>query len=171
MKTTMWLGFLLVAWGASAGPLSYFEARISTPGQQQTLEVVQARDAAAATDILEGRSAQIKVHSMRRLDRQDGHEWFLARLSVDGANIVDTALAKGSGEARRTFEARYAKGRIVSLSTLAKTDGYACYETSIHGASRKVFKDIVFAESISQAQETLRARYPGARLGSVSIVR
>lgn len=171
MRAGCFIGGFLLALAIDAAEIGQFEARISTPKDRDAIEVILARDAAAATDILEGRYPSVKVLSLRRLEHPAGYEWYVAKLSVAGANLEDTVLAKGSGDARRIFANRFAEGRIVSLAALQNAEGYALFESAIHGITPKVFKDIVFADGISNAQKTLQARYPGARMSSISEVK
>lgn len=171
MKVILWTGGLLWLAVAHGADLMLFEASVRTQPDFIAVEVIQARNAAAATDLLEGRYPNGKITALRPLASQTGYEWHLAKLSVDGANVADTALAKGSGEARRVFASRYAEGRIVSLTTLADTSGYSLFESTIHGTERNVFRDVVFAKGIANARKVLNSRHPGARISSISALK
>ena len=171
MKATLWTLGLLLTLLAQGAELKLFEASVRTRPEYTTVEVVPARNAGAASEILEGRYPQGKIVSMRPLASQIGYDWYLARLTVGGANVLDTALAKGSGDARRIFNSRFTEGRIVSLVRLPNTDGYSLFESVIHGATKKVFREVVFATGIGNARTTLQARHPDARISSISEVR
>lgn len=169
MKGRVWpLGvafWALVVAGADPSP---YEVRVTTPGEGERLESVHARDAAAAADIVEDRYPQARAFSVRELRSTAGREWYTARLSVGGTNIVDTVLSRGSGEARRMLTSRYPQGAIVSLNRLDDTAGQALYETTILRRGTPAFKDAVLARSPNEARKTLQARHPGAQMGSLS---
>jgi len=171
MRTVLCLASLVLAITAGAAELVQFEARIRTPTDRDFIEVVQARSSADATDALQERVPRVKVLAVRSLQRQDGYEWYLARLSVNGANVMDTTLAKSLGDARRVFASRFNGGRIVSLTVLPGNAAYKLYESVIHGATKKVFRDAVFAQTESDGRRALLARYPGARISSITEVK
>ncbi|NLF15667.1 MAG: hypothetical protein GX595_00195 [Lentisphaerae bacterium] len=161
-------GMMCWAVAAVAADPAPYEVRISVPGEGERVESVLARSRAAATDVVEARYPQAQAFSVRELRSPAGREWYTARLSVNGTNIVDTVLSRGSGEARRMLNSRYPQGTIVSLNRLTDTAGQAFYETSVLRQGTPAFKDAVLAGSPSEARKTLQARHPGASLGSLS---
>ncbi|MBT4814552.1 MAG: hypothetical protein HOJ57_14050 [Lentisphaerae bacterium] len=171
MRFMLWVCGFLLAVGAGGGEIIPYQARISSAANRDTLDTVHARNAAAAEDALEGRHAELKVLSLVRLDRSVGYDWFLARMSVRGVNAIDTVLAKGSGDARRIATSRFPEGRIVSLIKLRNADGYAFFETTVHGASKKAFKDFAFADGTANARKAFSVRYPDGKISSVTDVR
>ena len=171
MKLTLWAAGLFLGLAVCGADLTSYEAKVRTPTEPETLDMLQARSDAEARILLQRRHPRCTILSLRDLERQAGYEWYVARVSVAGANVTDTALAKGSGPARRIFTARFPGSTIVSLTKLPATDRYALYACTLHSAARKVFKDVVLADGSGNARKTLQARYPEARISSLTEVR
>ena len=168
MRLTLWATVLLLGMAVVGADLEPYEAKVRTPTEPDTLDMVHARSDADARIVLRQRYPACTILSLRRLERQNGYDWYVARASVAGANVVDTALAKGSGQARRIFTARFPGSNIVSLTKLPPTDRYSLFTCTLHGADRKVFRDVVFAAGSGNARKALQARYPEARIASLT---
>jgi hypothetical protein len=158
----------MVAVGADLDP---YEAKVRTASEPDTLDMVQARSDSDARIVLRQRYPGCTIVALRRLEQKTGYQWYVARASVAGVNVVDTALAKGSGQARRIFAARFPKCTIVSLMKLPPTERYSLYTCTLHSADRKVFEDAIFADGSGSARKALLARYPGARISSITEVK
>lgn len=165
----VWLILVLCAiGGACSAQWPHFEARIRTETGLTVSEFLQARNPSEARLIAEARHPKGTVLALHARASETGRKWFLARLSIDGVNLTDTAMVRDSGEARRLFSARYARGRIVSLGELRDQRGYALYQGTIHDAGRQSFRDSVLSTSPANARKAFVARYPEARISSVT---
>lgn len=162
------LGLLLLLVTAHSAEPRHYEVRTRTAADPEAADVVQADSAAAARDIVAGRHPDGQILGVREVTSAAGREWYQARLSVDGVNVTDSVLATGSGEARRMLTSRFPAGRIVSLTATPPALEQRLYEGTVYGAGKKAFKDGVLASGTSDARKTLQARYPGARIGSLT---
>ena len=169
MRLTLWAMGLLLSVAACAADVGQYEARVRARTDPNFLDMVQARSEGDARIVLRQRYPECAIISLRRLQlRQAGYDWYLLRASVAGVNIIDTALAVGSGQARRIFSARFPGSCIVSLTKLRTTDRYLLYASSIHSRDRKVFEDVAYADGASNARKALQTRYPGCRISSIA---
>lgn len=171
MKAALFVIVTLAMASTSRAQIPHFEARIRTEAGANAVDFIQANDAATARLIAEARHPEAHIKGIYRMPSATSFAWFRARLSVDGVNLVDTAQARGSGEARRLFTARYAHGRIVSLIEMRDLDGYRLFRGTIGDVGPRTFRDVALATSVGNAGKAFRARYPDARISSIVEVR